>query len=61
MKRTPLFENHVAAGAKLMDFAGWNMPLQYSSVIDEYHAVRRAAGLFDVSHMGRVYVPPPSV
>ncbi len=56
MKRTPLFENHVAAGAKLMDFAGWNMPLQYSSVIDEYHAVRRAAGLFDVSHMGRVYV-----
>ena len=54
MNKTPLYENHVAHGAKLVDFAGWSMPLQYSGVIDEYHAVRQQAGLFDVSHMGRV-------
>ncbi len=56
MKHTPIFEGHVTAGAKLVDFAGWEMPIQYSGVVDEYQAVRRKAGLFDVSHMGRIVV-----
>ena len=56
MNRTPLYEAHVAHGAKLVDFAGWSMPIQYTGVIDEYHAVRKQAGLFDVSHMGRIMV-----
>ena len=49
--RTPLFEEHVAAGARMTPFAGWSMPLHYGSQIVEHHAVRRAAGMFDVSHM----------
>ena len=56
MKRTPLYQVHVSAHAKLVDFAGWEMPIQYSGVVDEYHAVRTSAGLFDVSHMGRLSV-----
>ena len=56
MKRTPLYQAHVAANAKLVDFAGWEMPIQYSSVVDEYQTVRTAVGLFDVSHMGRLTV-----
>ena len=56
MKHTPLIEQHRVNGAKLVDFAGWEMPIQYASVIDEYQAVRSAAGLFDVSHMGRITV-----
>ncbi len=56
MKHTPLIEQHRVDGAKLVDFAGWEMPIQYASVIDEYQAVRSAAGLFDVSHMGRITV-----
>ncbi len=56
MKQTPLIAQHRAAGAKLVDFAGWEMPIQYSGVLDEYHAVRSKAGLFDVSHMGRLMV-----
>jgi len=56
MKQTPLIEQHRAHGGKLVDFAGWEMPIQYASVIDEYHAVRSKAGLFDVSHMGRLTV-----
>jgi aminomethyltransferase len=56
MKRTPLVERHRRAGGKLVDFAGWEMPIQYGGVIEEYQAVRTAAGLFDVSHMGRVTV-----
>ncbi len=59
MKRTALFDGHVACGAKLVDFAGWEMPIQYSGVVDEYQAVRTAAGLFDVSHMGRILVAGP--
>jgi len=55
MNRTPLYETHRAAGAKLVDFAGWDMPIQYGSVIEEYQTVRARAGLFDVSHMGRLY------
>lgn len=50
-RTTPLHEAHVAAGGKLVDFAGWSLPINYGSQIDEHHAVRRAAGVFDVSHM----------
>lgn len=56
MKRTSLFEGHRVAGGRLVDFAGWEMPIQYTGVVDEYQAVRAAAGLFDVSHMGRIVV-----
>jgi aminomethyltransferase len=49
--RTPLYDEHVAAGGKLVDFAGWDMPINYGSQIDEHHTVRKAAGMFDVSHM----------
>ena len=59
MKHTALYEAHVARKAKIVDFAGWAMPLQYSGVLDEYHAVRTTAGLFDVSHMGRLHVEGP--
>ena len=59
MQRTPLIAHHQACGAKLVDFAGWEMPIQYSGVVDEYHTVRSAVGLFDVSHMGRLRVAGP--
>jgi len=49
--RTPLYEEHLAAGGKLVDFAGWDMPINYGSQISEHHAVRHHAGMFDVSHM----------
>lgn len=51
-KRTALYDRHVAAGAKMVEFAGWQMPVRYASEIEEHRAVRAAAGLFDVSHMG---------
>jgi len=51
MKQTPLYSRHQAAGARIVDFGGWAMPVHYGSQIDEHHAVRRSAGLFDVSHM----------
>ncbi len=50
-KRTPLYQQHVDAGAKMVDFGGWDMPIHYGSQIQEHHAVRQAAGMFDVSHM----------
>ncbi len=50
-QRTPLYAAHLAAGARIVDFAGWEMPVHYGSQIEEHHAVRRNAGLFDVSHM----------
>jgi aminomethyltransferase len=53
-RTTPLYEAHRALGARMVDFAGWEMPVQYTSVIAEHEAVRNAAGLFDVSHMGEV-------
>lgn len=56
LRRTPLYECHLEAGAKIVDFAGWEMPVQYSGVIEEHRAVRTAAGLFDVSHMGEIRV-----
>ncbi len=49
--RTPLYEEHLEAGGKLVDFAGWDMPINYGSQIEEHHAVRHGAGMFDVSHM----------
>jgi len=49
--RTPLYDKHAEAGAKIVDFGGWDMPLHYGSQINEHHAVRRKAGMFDVSHM----------
>ncbi|HZI32171.1 MAG TPA: glycine cleavage system aminomethyltransferase GcvT, partial [Candidatus Binatia bacterium] len=52
LKRTPLFAAHQKAGAKLIDFGGWEMPVQYTSITDEHLAVRNGAGLFDISHMG---------
>jgi aminomethyltransferase len=56
MQQTPLIAQHRAASGKLVDFAGWEMPIQYTGVLDEYHTVRSKAGLFDVSHMGRLVV-----
>jgi aminomethyltransferase len=56
LNRTPLYETHAASGAKLVDFGGWEMPLNYGSQIEEHHAVRRDAGMFDVSHMRPVDV-----
>jgi aminomethyltransferase len=55
-KRTPLYDTHVAAGAKMVDFAGWDMPIHYGSQLEEHHLVRRDAGMFDVSHMRAVDV-----
>ena len=56
LQRTPLYEEHVAAGARLVPFAGWEMPVQYSGVINEVRAVREGCGVFDVSHMGQLLV-----
>ena len=53
LRRTPLYDRHVALGARMVDFGGWEMPQQYTSIRDEHFAVRKVAGLFDVSHMGR--------
>ncbi len=55
-QRTPLYDRHVAAGGKMVEFAGWEMPVRYASEIEEHRAVRSAAGLFDVSHMGEFRV-----
>jgi aminomethyltransferase len=56
MNETPLVHAHRALNAKLVDFAGWLMPIHYTGVLEEYYAVRKTAGLFDVSHMGRIQV-----
>ena len=60
LRRTPLFERHVAAGARMVPFAGWEMPVQYEGVIPEHLAVRSDAGAFDVSHMGQLHVEGPA-
>ena len=52
MQTTPLTDTHIALGAKMVDFAGFYMPVRYSSDLDEHHCVRNAVGIFDVSHMG---------
>jgi len=59
LKRTPLHDRHVAAGARLVPFAGWEMPVQYAGIRDEHMAVREGAGVFDVSHMGQVETSGP--
>jgi aminomethyltransferase len=57
--RTPLYEWHLAKGGRMVPFGGWDMPVQYSTIVEEHQAVRTAAGLFDVSHMGRVFFDGP--
>lgn len=59
MKQTPLFVRHKELGAKTVEFGGWEMPVQYSGIVDEHNATRTAAGLFDISHMGQVNVSGP--
>ena len=59
--RTPLYERHVALGARMVPFAGWEMPVQYEGVIPEHRAVREDCGVFDVSHMGRFEFEGPKV
>src|SRR6266852_8190914 len=59
LKRTPLFDEHRALDARLVEFSGWEMPVQYSGILEEHRAVRTKAGLFDVSHMGEFRVEGP--
>jgi aminomethyltransferase len=59
LKRTPLYETHVEAGAKLVDFAGWEMPVQYDGIREEHLRVRSSCGVFDVSHMGEIETEGP--
>src|SRR3954466_9187364 len=54
--RTPLHDWHVANGGRMVDFAGWSMPVQYSSIAEEHNATRNAVGVFDISHMGRLEI-----
>src|SRR5947207_15131756 len=60
LRRTPLHDRHVALGARMVPFAGWEMPVQYEGVIPEHRAVRTGAGVFDVSHMGEIEVEGPA-
>lgn len=59
LKRTPLYETHTRLGARMVPFAGFEMPVSYAGIIEEHHAVRRRVGLFDVSHMGEFFVSGP--
>lgn len=59
LKRTPLFEHHRKLGAKMVEFGGWEMPLQYTSILEEHKAVRESVGVFDVSHMGQIEITGP--
>ncbi|HEX9636056.1 MAG TPA: glycine cleavage system aminomethyltransferase GcvT [Acidobacteriota bacterium] len=59
LRRTPLYAAHLRSGARMVPFGGWEMPVQYSGVLEEHHAVRRACGLFDVSHMGEIELRGP--
>ena len=56
VRRTPLYDTHAELGARFVPFAGWDMPVRYGSILDEARAVRAGAGLFDVSHMGRLEI-----
>jgi aminomethyltransferase len=60
LKRTPLYDAHQKAGGKLVEFGGWDMPVQYTSIVDEHQAVRANVGVFDISHMGEVLVSGPA-
>src|SRR5213080_5420596 len=55
-KKTPLYDEHVKRGAKMVSFAGWRMPVQYTSIVEEHQAVRKNVGMFDISHMGQLIV-----
>ena len=55
-KKTPLYDEHVKLGGKVVDYAGWYLPVQYEGLVAEHEAVRNAAGLFDVSHMGEIEI-----
>ena len=55
LKRTPFYDFHTSAGAKLVDFAGWEMPLMYRGIVDEHAQTRTSGSIFDVSHMGRLH------
>ena len=59
LRRTPLHEAHLALGGRMVPFAGWEMPVQYGGIIDEHHTVRQRVGLFDLSHMGELWVSGP--
>ncbi|MBI1886440.1 MAG: glycine cleavage system aminomethyltransferase GcvT [Chloroflexi bacterium] len=59
LRRTALYDEHLRLGARMVPFAGWEMPVQHTGIVEEHHAVRRAAGMFDVSHMGRFEVRGP--
>src|ERR671924_1809470 len=59
LKQTPLHDTHVALGARMVEFGGWDMPVQYAGILDEHRRVRSAVGLFDVSHMGEFEVEGP--
>jgi aminomethyltransferase len=59
LKRTPLYEEHLKLNGKIVPFAGWELPVQYSGLIEEHHAVRQACGVFDVSHMGEILAAGP--
>ena len=60
LRRTPLHAQHVALGARMVPFAGWEMPVQYDGVISEHRAVREDSGAFDVSHMGEIEIEGPT-
>jgi aminomethyltransferase len=60
LRRTPLYERHAALGAKLVPFAGWEMPVEYASIVEEHRSVRARAGVFDVSHMGQLELSGPT-
>jgi aminomethyltransferase len=60
LKQSPLFEEHLKLGAKTIEFGGWNMPVFYSSILDEHQAVRQHVGIFDISHMGQIEVSGPA-
>ncbi len=60
LKRTPLFDSYARSGGKTIDFGGWELPVQFSSIKEEHEAVRTKAGLFDVSHMGEIFVEGPN-
>src|SRR6266568_5429779 len=59
-KTTPLYQEHVRRGAKIISFGGWLMPVQYTSIVEEHQAVRNNVGIFDISHMGQLLVSGPA-
>ena len=56
IRRTPFYDRHLAAGGRMVEFAGWEMPVQYTSILDEHRAVREHCGIFDISHMGEFLI-----